>query len=844
MAGRRQESVVTRPRLAGSIALLLTLLLFALPALDGLAAGAESAPGYTGSARVLQPADVAGRGTPAFKGAGLLRDPDHRLDIEAISAMPAAAFEPLDGHTLRQGFSSDVFWLRLDLSRTDRTPANLVLVIWPPFINRIDFYRPQGDGSFSLLRAGDHVPVSERAVARAETTLPMLVTTQPQTWFLRVESNSVINLSAQLSDQASFAASSSQRATRQGFFFGMILTAALIAVLAAVWLRQRVFVLAAGYLLCFLGFQFVLNGYDQILIYPEQPWLSDNLIGVFAAMATALMLWFSLSYLEPRHIYPRLNALIHVLATISLIFALVAISGHYALVAPYFLVLVVVAPLAMFALFLFMLSQARERALAMLLMFTPVLAVTLLQALHNTGWLGATNQLSELWGIASLAQMPVAAVAILLRVRETQQALAVEASYRVLVENQVDLVVRLDLWQRLAFVSPSYCKLFGEPREKLVGSAFLDRVHPDDIENAEAALSQVLGPAHTSYLEIRMQTDTGWRWLGWSLTAVRDRSGKITSLTGVGRDITARVEAESALARSQDKLDLALETGGIGFYTVTLADRSIEIDDRYLQILGYQPGQLQLDWSSWQARLHPEDRDRSVRLTEKYLFEAGTPLEIEYRIRHRDGHWIWILDRAEKAEVDESGQLLTMVGLIQDITRRKRTELKLAYLVRHDELTGLLNRRGIAAVARRQRALSNRDGRPCAFAMVDLDHFKRVNDTLGHEAGDEVLRQVGKLLKQSVRDSDWVGRWGGEEFLVVLPLCSLEEAVVSLERVRQAVAARPLRVDQDEVAITISAGVTITRDSERDLDEVIDRADQALYRAKESGRNRVCTDPA
>ncbi len=837
--------MIAHARRLGWTALVAVLLtgMFGLLAGDGSQAKAEiTAMVYPGEARVLSKAQLGDRGFSVLQGAGLLRDPGQAFDIDAIAALPPAAFTYLGTSSLRKGFSSDAFWVRLDLRRDEDTPAELLLVTWPPFIDRIDLYAPAAEGGFIRHRAGDHVPVSERMLATPGAVLPLVLDTTAQTWFLRIESSTVITLSVRIMDQPGFIGTSQRRASTQGLHMGMILTAALIAGLAMIWLRQPVFALATGYLLCYLGFQFTFSGYDQILIYPERPWLADNMIGVFAASATALMLWFAVSYLEPQRFMPRLTWLLHGLATFSMGVAIISLTGHYALAAPPFVVVVALAPLFMLVLFLRMLAHARERALAMLLMFAPVIAVTVAQGLHSAGLFGDGEQIGEFWGIATLAQMPVAAVAILLRVREVQRELTTEAGYRMLIENQVDLVLRLNPWRQIEFAGPSCLALFGKSADQLLGSSFLDHVHPADGQLSEAALDKTLQPPNAGYLEARMQSKSGWRWLAWALTTSRDGTGRVNAVIAVGRDISSRVEAEQELAKSQRRLDLALQSGGIGFYDVDVKSRRFEVDDRFLSIIGYQPGEFKLDWDSWQALIHEEDLERVVELTESTIFERGEPLELEYRMRHRDGHWIWMLDRTNIADVDEHHQTVRMVGLIQEITRRKQTELKLGYLVQHDELTGLLNRRGIIAVAQRQHSLCRRDQRPCAFAMADLDHFKRINDELGHEAGDEVLKQVGRLLQGSLREGDWVGRWGGEEFLIVMPLCSLEEAVIGLERARQAIASTSLQVDDQSVEITISIGVTVSQNSELDLDAIVGRADKAMYKAKAGGRNRVSAD--
>jgi len=160
-----------------------------------------------------------------------------------------------------------------------------------------------------------------------------------------------------------------------------------------------------------------------------------------------------------------------------------------------------------------------------------------------------------------------------------------------------------------------------------------------------------------------------------------------------------------------------------------------------------------------------------------------------------------------------------------------------------EKLSGLLNRRALTDQAMSGLARAKRKQQPFALAMVDIDHFKSVNDTYGHAAGDQVLSQLAARLTAAVRASDNVGRWGGEEFLVLLPESNREQALVAAERLRTLIEAAPMRVEGDiQVKVTVSIGVGLSRDPHASaivLDTIIRTADDALYQAKAAGRNRV-----
>jgi diguanylate cyclase (GGDEF)-like protein len=157
----------------------------------------------------------------------------------------------------------------------------------------------------------------------------------------------------------------------------------------------------------------------------------------------------------------------------------------------------------------------------------------------------------------------------------------------------------------------------------------------------------------------------------------------------------------------------------------------------------------------------------------------------------------------------------------------------------HDPLTGLLNRRAFTPLLAAEHQRVQRTQRPCALALLDLDHFKRVNDQYGHGIGDGVLVQLAVLMQQHVRDIDSVARVGGEEFAILFPEASAEEAAQALERIRLALASQPLQIDGEQIAITVSSGVVGYNGGPQSAEDLLEGADDQLYRAKHGGRNCV-----
>ena len=205
-----------------------------------------------------------------------------------------------------------------------------------------------------------------------------------------------------------------------------------------------------------------------------------------------------------------------------------------------------------------------------------------------------------------------------------------------------------------------------------------------------------------------------------------------------------------------------------------------------------------------------------------------------------------VIDIECHSSVMHDGERLLLISLIMDISERSRAERavqvlqeELRELSTHDALTGLYNRRYLEESFRRELLLAERAGHPVSVIMGDLDHFKAVNDRDGHLAGDEVLRVFGNLMKHNARASDIICRYGGEEFLLVLPGMTQEGALERAEQLRRAMVATRFSYGASQIMVTASFGIAVFPSHGRTTDELIAAADTALYSAKAAGRNRV-----
>ncbi len=182
-----------------------------------------------------------------------------------------------------------------------------------------------------------------------------------------------------------------------------------------------------------------------------------------------------------------------------------------------------------------------------------------------------------------------------------------------------------------------------------------------------------------------------------------------------------------------------------------------------------------------------------------------------------------------------------MLKSIRDVTEEKKIQEKLKFLATTDSLSGLYNRAEFMSLAKREFAWAQTNNEDLALLIMDLDNFKVINDTFGHAAGDEVIREIGNIIKTSFQKTDIVGRIGGEEFAVVLKNASLEEAKLVAEKFRETVATGIVFYGGQEISLTVSIGVAAMHDDINDIEDILKRADDALYRAKAMGRNSVAT---
>ena len=249
----------------------------------------------------------------------------------------------------------------------------------------------------------------------------------------------------------------------------------------------------------------------------------------------------------------------------------------------------------------------------------------------------------------------------------------------------------------------------------------------------------------------------------------------------------------------------------------------------------------QVNYQFFTEKLHPDDFKSTMDAMYDHLYGRADVYEAEYRIEAVDGSYKWFYDRGRITQVDDNGKPLFIAGIVIDVTEKKKTQLELeqknrvlAEMSETDGLTKIGNHRSLIEHLKTEIADAERTGAALSVAIFDIDNFKKINDTKGHVVGDQVLLDLAAILKKAVRGSDFVGRYGGEEFMVIFRDTGLEIAEKVSERIRQAIEKYDF---VENLKVTISGGVS--QFCGETMTEFIQSADNKLYYAKKNGKNQI-----
>ncbi|UCI08856.1 PAS domain S-box protein [Mesorhizobium sp. B1-1-8] len=558
-----------------------------------------------------------------------------------------------------------------------------------------------------------------------------------------------------------------------------------------------------------------------------------------------------------------------------------------------------------------------------------------------------------------------------------------EQRFRRAMEDSAIGVAIVGLDGRILQANAAFAAMLGYSREEIEALTFFQITHADDLEIGRETMTGIKdGKIHSFHFEKRYLRKDGtpvWAQLAGSVIR-EEESGKPLYLVSQIEDIDARKQSEARIAEAETRWNFALTSAGQGVWDLDMRKGGTTYSETWVNMLGYDEGELDGDPDLWLTMIHPDDYQLVAEADRAHLAGETPFFEAEFRMRHKDGHWIWILDRGKAIECDADGRLIRAIGSLTDITQRKEAEARLmvsaamladekerlrvtlqsigdavictdaanhvtfmnpvaekltgvaagealgkmlghiywavdeetgqriglsrpsagdrphcehnsravlirrddtrcsirqmvspimndrhefcglvivfqdftdaralqrqlAYAAAHDALTGLANRSSFMRTMEELVDQSRLDGSEHQFMFVDLDHFKTVNDTGGHAAGDALLKRVGDAIRDILGSEDIVARLGGDEFAVILKSGLPARGAVAARSIIDAI--RNLNFSWDGRLYTIGASIGLApiRAGCGEVDEIIARADAACYAAKAAGRGCVSAAP-
>ena len=295
------------------------------------------------------------------------------------------------------------------------------------------------------------------------------------------------------------------------------------------------------------------------------------------------------------------------------------------------------------------------------------------------------------------------------------------------------------------------------------------------------------------------------------------------------------------LVQERARLRAILEGTNVGTWEWNVQTGATAFNEQWMRMLGYEPQELApTTIDTWSRLTHPDDLARAQQKLRQHFNGETDHYECELRMQHKQGHWVWVLGRGKVSHWSDHGQPLMMYGTTQDITLRKEREQAYKYDAQHDQLTGLPNRLLLADRLERALLSARRENKQVALMFMDLDGFKGVNDTYGHDAGDVVLRTMARRIQHAIRASDTLARIGGDEFVVLLPDIGNADNARTLAHKIAAEARRAVQLnDTAQAALSLSIGIALHPAHGDDAATLTEHADQAMYKAKRSGKDAV-----
>lgn len=390
----------------------------------------------------------------------------------------------------------------------------------------------------------------------------------------------------------------------------------------------------------------------------------------------------------------------------------------------------------------------------------------------------------------------------------------------------------------LSYTNRAWRETLGYTEQEAQSLSLLDVLHPDSMACCQGRFNRLLRGETLSCIDFKFLTKSGETLYLMGDCGAIIKDGVVVSTRGIFKNITETIKAEEALKITEARYQALYENAPDIHCIINIRGEILSMNLTGAHMLGYEVHELVGESAA--KVIHPEDQRAVFACVEQAFTHPEAKTDIEYRKIRKDGSILWVHQRTR---LDPGGGPDRLLVVCRDITDKRYLEDKLAYQASHDALTNLLNRREFE---KRLQQVLTRDADPDdrhILCFLDLDQFKIINDTCGHVAGDELLRQVAALLKGLMRSRDTLARIGGDEFAVLIEHTSLDKALPFAEKIREAISGFQFHWRAQRFSIGVSIGVVPVQPG-HSITDTLNLADMACYTAKKEGRNRIHTPPA
>ncbi len=415
--------------------------------------------------------------------------------------------------------------------------------------------------------------------------------------------------------------------------------------------------------------------------------------------------------------------------------------------------------------------------------------------------------------------------------------------YRSILENIEEGFFEVDLAGNFTFYNNSTCKLLGYSGEEMTGMNYRQYTDKDTAKEVFHIFNGIYktGLPAKEFDWLIVRKDGTRRYVSASISLRKDSSGTPVGFQGFTHDVTERIHAEfqkeaalEALRESEEKYRNILENIQEAYFEVDLAGNFTFFNDSLCRMTGYSRDELK---GTNYSNFSDTENSKKVFITFNNVYITGEPTEgFDWLVIRKNGEKKYI-EASVSLKKDSSDKPTGFKGVIHDITERKRIEQELNYMATHDALTGLPNRLMFSQLLNHAIMSAKRNGKKLAVLFIDLDRFKVINDSLGHDAGDQLLQTIARRFRESLREVDVVGRLGGDEFIILIEDFQDLSPVKKVAQKILSAAMKPMVIAKEECRVTASIGISVYSRDGQDEQTLMKNADIAMYFAKEEGKN-------